>query len=201
MCTVDTVIPLPDPFHSGALILQLQWGWATNGSQLSCSLKDCPGLHGRCSIGRMPPTGQPMASDWLVSVCVQSRELRKRSNHPVASRWDQCCGSIYFPELLLGSGWDEIPAKPKTLLYSLLCSALLSSLPFCEPSCSRSHIPQSLSQALLLKSPSQEGVLSKFIYIVYILSYLLLVTCYLAPCFLYITWCFWKIYHYWYLRL
>ena len=147
ICAVDTVIPLSELFLCWCPHIQVQWVWgvwAANGSQLSCSVP-------RIVLGYIE--GVPLEdafhrsthSQWLVSMCVSGTGMRKRSSHPLASRWDQCYCLLYFPKLLLRSDWDETPTKPVTLLYSFLSSALLPFLSFYEPSYSRSHTPQSLS--------------------------------------------------------
>jgi hypothetical protein len=58
---------------------------------------------------------------------------------------------IHTPEFPLGSCWSQTPAETTSWLNSFLC-------PICLPHCSLSPIPESPSQALLMRSLMPNGV-------------------------------------------
>lgn len=122
------------PFTAGALKLQLQRVLATNGSQLSYSLKDCAGLNGRCSIGRTPPTGQPTASDWQVLVSWVGMGGKSTRSAPLTQ--GETSAVVQF--ILQNSFWDqaEMRLQPRPQPGSTLSLPCPASLPtFCSESC------------------------------------------------------------------
>lgn len=59
----------------------------------------------------------PNPNQWLLGTGIQKA-------NPLASRWDQPCGTIHTPEPSMGSGWGQTPAKPTPLLSSHPCAPI-----------------------------------------------------------------------------